>query len=1185
MTDNIDVYDTNEIVTKYFNSRNPAIDHIDSFNRLYEGEMNEIFSQMKSERRLFFDKDSDIAELVIQPRFSNVKILPPVARVKGVDRPMFPGFAQRNGKIYTAPLKCDFKVTVNITLRNGEEVVLSDEVLDTHITDTMLMKKTFICPSSKLVPEAETRLNEDAMDIGGYFILINNNKLIMPMETSPYWLLRTYNNNHGNELSRAESISKEDNDNGISASLILTLRTNGQIICKIDHVPFEEIDFPFFVLLRLLGMKNHKEIFNALVWENNTTIGKAIEQIVENAFNAEYKQLNQCLTMSRLEDVKDAVIAVYNKQALEKLNPGVYENNKAHYFDRMYDALDKYLYPHIGNKDNFRMDKAYKLCKDIREMLLCHLCVLTETDRDSEVYKRNETSGKRMIKMLKTYISSTLMTPIINAYEASFRSTDYRSINLGNIYKNSLNKGKLLDIQTRTITSGAKTNIRAGVGKSSGVIVNKLKTQACPDNYLNKVATLTQIISNPTTASSKQSAREHMLRQVHETSYGAKCPVQTQESENIGLTKQKAITSHTLVESPVSVLVTMLEKECGKYLRKYRRNEAREEIAMNCLIEVVINNGYIDEYWTSEPNKLVDTFIAARREGKINRFVSVDWDFLRGRISFNCDSGRMAAPKIIVFNNGKTGADFRQWSAIRKRHIDDLVANKSTVEDFIKMGLMEYLELGEQNEMFIAQSPAQLDTDEKNYLKKYTHVEMPASLYGLPALMGINSNFNQGTRATYATNHIRQAACEFTTCWRTKKIKNLGIQFCNTLPPVQTIANKIVVPPGNVVRVAILTRRYNQEDSQEFNDALIDSGKYTLEVLNTISSNLENSEEFALPPIGSKGIKKNINYSSINSATGMPDVGRVLHKNDVAIAKVLKIIIDRKTEKVEYQDKSVIYNLDEPAVVLSAREYRNQYDILIHELNIAKHRLPGVGDKFASRGGNKGVMGAHFSPLMMPFDEFGGRPDIIINPHCMPTRMITSQMTESILSIINGLNCVSTDSSIHTPMNVRKIISTLKEMGLNEHGCVQLYDPTTGQKMSTLTFCGPIFYSNLQKFVEEKRSAVGSFGRTNAITHQPASGIKNGGSLKIGEMEKDALIAIGCSMFVMEKMYFHSNPYTIYVCENCGQMPVVDKRRGILKCPKCVHDSRTYAVDTTRSGLVFIQSLQALGYSVNIGLN
>lgn len=1179
----ISTYDTNEIVENYFNSHNPARDHIESFNDLYNHEINEIFTQMRSSRRIYFDKHSTVAEIVINPRYSNVKILPPKTRVNGINVPMFSGYAMRNGMLYASPLHADFKVTVSITLKNGKQIELSDEINDTLITNTMLMKKTNLCVTSKMTPEMAAKLKEDPMDIGGYFILINNNKIIMPVETPPYWLLRTYNNNHGNELSRAESISKEDNDNGISASLIITLRTCNQIVVIIDHVPFSSTEFPFYVLLRLLGIKNHKDMIMNIVWENKTTAGKSIEAIIGRAIMADYKQLGKCLEMSRLEDVKDAVVYQYNKQAVDKDGPDKYALKKSQYFNKMYESLDKYLYPHIGSTPDVRVKKARKLCYDIRDMLRCHIGVIPETDRDSEVYKRNETSGKRMLKMFKTYISSTMMTPILNAYQNAFESTDYDKVNLINIYKNSLDKSKLQDIQVKTIGQGSKTTIRTGSGGKNGVIVNKLKTQACPDNYLNRVATLSQIISNPTTASSKQSEREHMLRQVHETAYGIKCPVQTQESENIGLTKQKAVTAYTLASSPVSVIITELAKEKGGLIKMI----GLEEAALNHACRICINNGqydFEDLGWTYEPSVLMNKLISKRRKGEINRQTTIHWDFENNKLSVNCDSGRMARPMIIVFNNGKNGKDFHQWSAIRKRHIDLIRDGKESVESFIEQGIMEYLESAEISTMYVAESPEVLALNANNPLKQYTHVEMPTALYGLPALVSPNTNMNQGTRASYATNHVRQAACEFTTCWRTQKVKNTGIQFCNQLSPVQTIGNKMTIPAGNVVRVAILARRYNQEDSQEFNEATIDSGKYTLEVLNTISTNLENQEEFMVPPLGSKGLKRNVNYSTINSKTGMPNKGRVLQKNDVAIAKVLKVVLDRKTGKIEYQDKSIIYMLDEPAVVLSAREYRNQYDMLVHELNIAKHRLPNIGDKFASRTGQKGVMGAKFSPLMMPFDEYGACPEIIINPHCMPTRMTTSQMTESIQSIIHGLNCTFTDASIHTPIDIRKLQATLKAMGLNENGCTQLYDPMTGMKMDSLTFSGPVFYSNLQKFIEEKKYAIGSFGRTNAITHQPASG-RNGGSLKIGEMEKDAMIAIGATRFMAEKMFQHSNPYIIHVCDNCGQMTVVSKKKGILKCPKCIHDSRTYAVDTTRSALVFIQTLQSMGYSVKIDLD
>lgn len=1183
-SDDIDIHDTNAILSHIIKNKNMAQSHITGFNSLYHSDLSDIFGRMVPSRTISInDKATDISTITIEPRYCNASVGAPVRidRETGKKIIMFPGYAENNNKFYVAPISADFTITVTATSFNGTKKTRSESLKSVEVTSTPVIKRSDICPLSKTTPEQELMMGCDPMDIGGYIILTDG-WLVNHQEGLAYDFLRVYNNDHDGEMTRAEMLSKEGNKNGNSASLIIKLKKNGEITFVINHRPFKKIEIPFFMLLRLLNMTNHKKMIDEIVLEEyDSPISKSILRILKRAFVTKYNKINVISRYHNLDLVRQYLVdQIYIST---KTPNNMSDADKKLWYNNIYIDLDKYLLPHLGKNPNTRYSKAEFLCMCIRYMILVNIGVYRETDRDSEITKRNESSGIRMIKMLKTYINSTMMTPLTRAYENAFSNMNFDEVDLLSIYKTTLDKKKLRDLQIQTIRAGAKAVIRTGPKGSSGAIINRLKTQAVPKNYLNTIAGLNQIVANPTTAASKQSGREHEMRRVQSSSIGYKCPVQTQESENIGLNKQIAISAKITTRSSFALLKNMLDSERGKLIIK---SPEKRRIHLDRLTIVTINCfKYIIGY-TAHPMELWEKFAELRRNGKICRTVTIHWSIHNSMISFYCDDGRMDRPLIRVFNNlssiGSDHTKFKQWSAIRKRHINDIRSGKATLDDFIKKGLIDIITQPEAHELLISESPENLVHQKNNRMLVYTHVEMPAAIYGLPALVGTNTNLNPGTRATFATSHCRQAAGIIGYNITNKKLKNVGTQLCNQTPPVRTLANDLIPAAGNIVHIGIMTRRFNQEDSIEAGLSYTKSGRGTIEALDIISSYTKTEEEFKVPSIGLTDKIMNVNYSTINSSTCMPDVGLILHKNDVVIAKVRRIVENKKTGTVRYEDKSIIYKSEEPGFVHKAITYRDDNDVLIKEVRISKTRYPRVGDKLAGRSGQKGVIGAITRPIDMPLDKDGRRLDLILNPHSMPTRMTLSQMTEAKLNTIYGMKCMFVDSTIHTPIDVSNIPKLLESMGLSANGTVQLYDPCTGIRTRTPIFVGHIMYQNVQKNINDKRQAVGQSGRTTQITHQPASGRKGG--LRLGGMERDCMGAIGITNMLSEKLIDASNPYTIYVCESCGGKPIVNKKKGILSCPNCGHGSQTYAVKTTRASAVLMQEVESIGIAVKIKL-
>lgn len=1189
----ISTNDTESVIRRWVEHTGLASDHINSFNELLDGDLNNVFERtyQHNERTIAYDqkkakKSKDIATVRIIPRYSNIIVHPPrmVIRESGMKMPLTPSFALMNNRYYVAPFTGDFHIRIIATKTDGTELVREDEIKNVEITGFPILLKSNKCPLSTMTPEVQIATCEDPLNPGGYFLL-GSDWINKHMETLQFNGLRIFMSDHEGIAMRFEMLSKMDNTNGNSAQFIGQLMYNDDLLIKIDHKPFRNFFFPFYTLFRLLGVETHREMMDMIVGEYDSPISKYIQVKMMRCFDAKYKNsFPKASSMITLNDLREYVIT-YMGTDFNYAGQDVFEKNKNVFFADLYKYIDLYFMPHIGTSATSRYRKAEELGMCILMGFLVECGVFPETDRDSEVNKRNERSGSRMVKMLKTYINSTIARPILDAYEHALKNMSFEDINLREVHNNACDSDRLKKINIRLITGGTKKAIKTQRGKT---IVNRLISQQATGGFLNRVSGLREIVSDPTTASSKASEREHKMRELHHTSFGLKDPVQTQESENIGRNKQMSITCVITSHSNISVLLDTLEAEYKTGLIVKNPNPVEKP----GMTRVAINWSGISLGWTDQPYYLVDKYRALRRLGEIDSNVSIVWNIRLQMVSFYCDGDRLTRPMCIVQNNYGDSytsqfcknagdlSDFVQWSLLRKHHIRALNAGTITVADLITAGVIEMVDAEEQAmEAIVAHSPEFLITCARNHLIRYTHVEMPAAIYGLPALFGNNFNLNNGVRTAYASNHCRQAACEHASNWRYRKDKGISLQMYTELPPVKTIANHMTISSGVVFRIIVMCHPYDQEDSQAMSAQLAESGKVTTEYLERMSNALGNDEEFKVPTMGNSRRKITADFSSIDATNALPVKNSMLYKGSAAIPKIHRSV-DKKTGETIYDDRTSIYSGMEPAIMFKAQEFRNEDDIHVREINMVKTRNPVLGTKFSSRHGQKGVVGDIVPSNNMPFDSSGGIPDLIINPHCFPSRITIAQWIEGKLAEMHGHGCSSVNTTVHSPIDINDVIAQLKELGFHADGTDQMFSPSTGIAIPTRIYSGLVYYQNVQKNTQDKRYVVES-GPTDIITRQPLEGKSVDGGLRIGEMERDVLLAIGVTMFAMEKHYYHSNQETIYVCEKCGTVPTVNVRSGV-NCLMCGDGVQVYAIDTTWASWVFLEELRTLNVQIRL---
>ncbi|ORD97915.1 RPC2 [Hepatospora eriocheir] len=433
-----------------------------------------------------------------------------------------------------------------------------------------------------------------------------------------------------------------------------------------------------------------------------------------------------------------------------------------------------------------------------------------------------------------------------------------------------------------------------------------------------------------------------------------------------------------------------------------------------------------------------------------------------------------------------------------------------TFNDLLKRGKVEYLDVKESNNCKIAFTLDDITCDT-------THLEISEiSILGNIVASVPFPDHNQSPRNTYQCAMGKQAIGHIATNVK-KRFDNAILQLNYTQRPLA--ASKILdinkynsIPSGLNAMVAVMSYSgYDIEDAIILNQGSVDRGFARVEVYKTIKIELKKF---------SNGANETI-YSSAKSS-GLVEVGQLVKQGDPLVVKISpedkNIITIRHKGKPCYIDK----------VLLSKSEDENMIKIVTRET-----RVPVVGDKFSSRHGQKGVVGAKFPLSDMPFNEQGMVPDIIMNPHGFPSRMTVGKILELIGGKAGAIVGEYADATPFNDNEVEDFCNVLTKNGFSYSGKDIFTSGTTGEQYEAYIFYGPIFYQRLKHMVADKIHCR-SRGPRAVLTRQPTEGRSNDGGLRLGEMERDCLIGYGAGSLLKERLMFASDVYKIFVCKKCG---------------------------------------------------
>ncbi len=706
------------------------------------------------------------------------------------------------------------------------------------------------------------------------------------------------------------------------------------------------------------------------------------------------------------------------------------------------------------------------------------------------------------------------------------------------------------DYLTKRIISHMATG--QWVGGRTGVCQRLERT-----NFVRTVAHLRNVISP------LSSSQEHFeARALHATHWGRLCCEETPEGVNIGLRKYlavMAVISDTTKEKDKDVLKDFVSKDKG---------DSR----------VFMDGKIIGS--TSNSVALVEKIKEKRRYGMISYYVNVSYLPEFDEVHINTDSGRLQRPLVIV-ENGKP--------KITDKMVEKVKKGEMGWYDLLKNGIIEYIDAEEENNAFVAITP-------ENVTKDSSHLEIhPGVILGISASLVPFAEHNRGDRVNFGAKMSGQSLGVFATNFLSRADTKADVLTYPQLPLINTVVGGEINledhPQGQNIVIAIMSYHgYNMEDGIIFNKASIERGfGRSIFFRNYVAEEKKywgiEKDEIKIPDKSISGYRTEEAYVNL-AKDGIVNREIYVTAGDVIIGKVSPLrffgpVESFMTEAENRRETSETIRNGEEGIIDNVFVTETSSGNRMVKISVRSDRLPELGDKFASRHGQKGVISLIQSDENMPFTANGITPDIILNPHAIPSRMTIGQLLEVIASKFSALSGMKIDGSAFNGFSEEEIRKRLAELGFRDDGKEVMYDGVSGRRFEARIFVGPCFYQKLHHMVSNKIQARAR-GPVTLLTKQPTAGRVKQGGLRLGEMEKDCLIAHGASLLTKER--FGSDKYKVPICCQCGLVAIEDRVKGKRYCPVC-KKSRIEDVEMSYAFKLMLDELKCLGIypKVNVG--
>lgn len=1098
----------------------------------------EMFNPVRIASEQDLDPKSGLHSLELFVTFENFNIYrPQIHENNGAIKLMFPQEARLRNFTYASAMTVD--INIKYVVRSGENLQSVQTFYKTlpkiHIGKLPIMLRSCICVLNQYKHVDNVHTGECRFDAGGYFIINGSEKTVLGQERAAenrvYCFNVAKNNTKYSWQAEIKSVPDFKCISPKQISMTISSKNNGFGFPICIQMPRVKQPIPLFIVFRALGILTDRNICEYILLDiKNDKYREMLASLQASIIDA-----NKCITQ---EDAIKHIVGyvMYTPINMDKETGA----KKKHEFTM--DILNNDLFPHCHNV----VEKTYFLGYMANKLLQASFEWIKMDDRDSYLNKRVDLTGTLLNNLFRNYFNKLVKDMekqiIREINTGSWRSTDdYESIvNQTNIYK---------IIKSTTIENGLKRALATGDFGIKHTNSNKVGV-AQVLNRLTYVSSLSHLrrVSTPTDKSGKLIPP----RKLHNTSWGFLCPAETPEGQSVGIVKNLSYMTHVTIYSNSMPIYEYIAPHIDDI-------QGLTPIEMFGKVKVFVNGAWVGI--AQNPEELYKMLKEKKAKGIINIYTSIIFDYKLKEIRICNDSGRLTRPLLRVKNNNILLTD----EVINGLKNGDLSWNDMLTDCRIPESVIEYIDPEEQNLNMISIKPIDL-LQKGDKIYHYTHCEIhPSTIFGVLASCIPYPEHNQSPRNTYQCAMGKQAMGVYVTNFQERMDKTAYVLNYPTRPLVDTRIMSMIkldkIPSGCNITVAIMTHTgYNQEDSLLVNKGSLDRGLFQATIYHTEKDEdkqkINGDEEVRCKPDASKtkGMKF-ANYNKVNSKGVMPE-NTLIENRDVIIAKVTPIKENRNdhTKLVKFEDQSKIYRTTEEVYVDKNYVDRNGDGYNFAKVRIRAVRRPIIGDKFSSRHGQKGTVGNIIPEEDMPFTKNGLRPDIIINPHAIPSRMTIGQLKETVLGKVLVEIGLFGDGTSFGDLDVKDICKKLLTLGYESNGNDLLYNGLTGEQLEANIFIGPVFYQRLKHMVTDKQHSR-SIGPMVNLTRQPAEGRSRDGGLRFGEMERDCMISHGAARFTRGRMYDASDKYSVHVCRKCGLIASYNDQVHIHHCKTC--DNRT----------------------------
>jgi DNA-directed RNA polymerase subunit B len=1137
----------------------------------------------------------DVVDQDIVIRMKNIQLGEPTIReANGSEHPSTPMECRLRKLTYMSPVTIDFQIVRNGIPSPKEEGVQVGSMPimvrskrcnlhPAHIAGDRQLYPTTSAEDSDSWKEMLKKKGEDPLDPGGYFIINGTERVLISTEDlAPNRVTVEINKRYAKRTEVAKIFSQKD---GMRKPLTVEKRRDGMLMVKISTAGTTPI--PVVLLMRALGIDNDQEIFTAIAGPTET-FKYIVANINEVNDNEEYAVQNMLEAHEWLQ---------------KKFAAGQQKDYREARVDQL---LDRELLPHLGDQGTDRKKKAVFLGRIVRQVLEMAMHSKEPNDKDHYANKRVRLAGDLIEDLFR--VSSNQLARDLK-YQLERHHNRKRELRITSCLRPDVLTSKIM----HALATGNWVGGRSGVSQ----LLDRT-------TYLAALSHMRRV-----TSPLVRSQPHFEARDLHPTHWGRLCPNETPEGQNCGLVKNAA--------QMIDVSEYISEQDVRNQLDEldvYQPDDWSDgdRVHVNGDIYGIHKRG----------TNLVRHFKSARRRGTIPPEVSIRYDSENRDIFINTDKGRILRPLLILYDgaprltsqhlealtNGEmtfknlVNEGIVEWVDVEEEEDFYIVLKLFVLPATVPGGKyagrpltnenVEWTNLGEpgstsaklkakirmpNNDWQIASFSVDLE-----YSTEHTHCEIdPQLVLGVCASLIPYPEHNSTPRVTGGTAMVKQSLGLPSSNYRLRPDTRAHIlhypQRSITKTRAMETTNFDNRPGGQNFIVAIMSLHgYNMQDAVIMNRGSIDLGLARSTFMRTYNAERRRFpggqvEEIEKP--GSslqevKGLKPDEAYIHLE-ADGLPLPEKYLEGGDVLVGKTSPprfleessggafLMAQERRESsmlIRHGEKGWIDNVYVTESLDSGRLVR---------VMVRSHKVPEVGDKFASRHGQKGVIGRLVNPEDMPFTSDGVVPDLIINPHAIPSRMTVAHVLEMIGGKVGSLEGRRIDGTAFRGEKEGSLRDGLIRNGFAHSGRETMINGETGQAYPAEIFVGCIYYQRLHHLVSSKIHAR-SRGRVQILTRQPTEGRARQGGLRFGEMERDCLIAHGASMVIKDRLLDESDGIDMYVCAQSGHLAWYDPKRRTYVSPIHGDGAEVYKVQTSYAFKLLLDEMKSLGVAMRLEL-